>query len=275
MINQDTFYGFKGRELFYRSVEPDNAKAVVLILHGYGEHSGRYEHVLDAFESRGYAAYAPDHRGHGRSQKVFGDLEGRKKIREDVRILTQIAKQNHPGIPCVLLGHSMGGMLALFQLLAYQADYDVAILSAPAILLPDGVSPLVKALAGGIAAVAPNLPIQELDLSEATRNMEMRAKDDQDPLQYRGKARARTGHETIRAQEEIQAGLGTITLPLLVMHGTEDKVINREASEMVYRSIKSRDKTRKIWDGLYHEIMNEPEREEVFAFLFAWLEERL
>jgi alpha-beta hydrolase superfamily lysophospholipase len=275
MINQDTFYGFKGRELFYRSVEPDNAKAVVLILHGYGEHSGRYEHVLDAFESRGYAAYAPDHRGHGRSQKVFGDLEGRKKIREDVRILTQIAKQNYPGIPCVLLGHSMGGMLALFQLLAYQGDYDVAILSAPAILLPDGVSPLVKALAGGIAAVAPNLPIQELDLSEATRNMEMRAQDDQDPLQYRGKARARTGHETIRAQEEIQAGLGSITLPLLVMHGTEDKVINQEASEMVYRSIKSQDKTRKIWDGLYHEIMNEPEREEVFKYLFAWLEERL
>ena len=275
MITESTFFGYKGRELFYRCVQPDTPRAAVIVLHGYGEHSGRYLHVLEALESRGYAAFAPDHRGHGRSQKVFGDLEGRDKVREDVHILTQLARQAVPGVPVILLGHSMGGMLALYQLLAYQDDYDLAVLSGPAILLPEGVSPLVKALAGVIASVAPNLPIQELDLSEATRNMEMCAADKLDPLQYRGKARARTGNESMRAQEEIQARLGEITLPLLVMHGSDDKVIDPAATEIVFARVGSSDKTKKIWNGLYHEIFNEPEREEVFEFLFAWLEERL
>jgi alpha-beta hydrolase superfamily lysophospholipase len=275
MSIESTFYGYKGRELFYRSTVPADPKASVLILHGYGEHSGRYEHVMEAFAAEGFAAYAPDHRGHGRSQRVFGDIEGRDRVREDIRILTQTIAQNHPGLPTVLLGHSMGGMLALYQLIAYQDDYAAAIVTGPAILLPEGVSPLMKALAGVVAAVAPNLPIQELDLSEATRNMEMRAADDRDPLQYRGKARARTGSETIRAQEEIQNRLHEIGLPILIMHGLDDKVIDPAATEIVYARIGSGDKTRKLWPGLYHEILNEPEREEVFRFIFDWLDERI
>jgi acylglycerol lipase len=275
MSIESTFYGYKGRELFYRSIEPADPKGLVLILHGYGEHSGRYEHVMDAFAARDYAVYVPDHRGHGHSQRVFGDIEGRDKLREDIRILTQNIKQAHPGLPVVVLGHSVGGMLALYQLIAYQDDYDAAIVTGPAILLPEGVSPLMKTLAGLVAAIAPNLPIQELDLSEATRNMEMRADDDRDPLQYRGRARARTGNEIIHCQEEIQNRLHEIGLPILIMHGVDDKVIDPAATEIVYARIGSGDKIKKIWPGLFHEIMNEPERDEVFQFMFDWLDERL
>ena len=275
MTEESTYYGYKGRELFYRFAAPAEPEALLIIIHGYGEHSGRYEDLIQDFSSRGYAVFVPDLRGHGRSQRVFGDIEGRDKVREDIRILTQQAVQQFPGVPPVLIGHSMGGMFALYQLIAYQDDYVAAVLSGPAILLPEGVSPLVKAMAGVIAAIVPNLPIQELDLSEATRNMELRAADKLDPLQYTGKARARTGNETIRAQEEIQARLHEIGIPILLMHGADDKVIDPAATEIVYARIGSGDKTRKIWPGLYHEIFNEPEREEVYAYLFEWLTERL
>ena len=275
MVQEGIFYGYRGRELFYRYALPAEPKAAVLILHGYGEHSGRYSHVIENFAARGYAVFVPDLRGHGRNARCLGDLEGREKIREDAHILTQTINQKCPGLPVVLVGHSMGGMLALYQLLKYQDQYAAAVLSGPAILLPEGISPLIKAMAGLIARLAPKLPVQELDLSEATRNMEMRAEDDRDPLQYKGKARARTGNETIRAQQEVQDRLGEIRLPLLVMHGSDDKVIDPAATEIVYSRASSQDKTKKFWPGLYHELMNEPERDEVFAYVFDWLDSRL
>ncbi len=275
MIQEGRYFGFKERELYYRYALPAEPKASILIIHGYGEHSGRYVHVIEAFAARGYAVFVPDYRGHGRSSRTLGDLEGRNKIREDLHILTQTISQQCPGLPVVLLGHSMGGMFALYQLLKYQDQYVAAVLSAPAILLPEGISPLIKAMAGVLAGIVPKLPVQELDLSEATRNMEMRAEDEKDPLQYKGKARARTGNETILAQQEIQDRLNEISLPLLIMHGDDDKVIDPAATEIVYSRASSQDKTKKLWPGLYHELMNEPEREKVFEFIFTWLSSRL
>ncbi len=273
-IHESTYQGFKGRELFYRHVMPVEAKGIVIILHGYGEHSGRYAHVLQAFADAGFAAYVPDHRGHGHSQKVFADIEGSDLIREDVHILTQLAKQNTPGVPAVLVGHSMGGMFALFQLLDHQDEYAAVILSGPMVKMPEGISPFIKALAGIVAAVLPNLPVQDVDLSEVTRNMEMRAEDDKDPLQYHGKVRARTGSQLLKAQTEVNRRMAEVTLPLLVMHGGDDKVISTSAAEYVYEHCGSSDKTMKHWPGLYHEIFNEPEREEVFEYMFSWLNER-
>ena len=275
MVQESTYYGYEGRELFYHYAVPSDPQAVVIVVHGYGEHSGRYLHVLDAFAARGYAVFAPDHRGHGRSRRVFGDIEGCRKIREDIHILTQTAQQVCPGLPAVILGHSMGGMLALYQLLEYQREYSAVVLSGPMVMLPEGISPLMKVLAGWIAAVLPNLPVQKVDLSETTRNMEMRAADEEDPLQYRGKVRARTGHELLKAQTEVLARMGEITLPLLVMHGGEDRIIDPAAAGEVYSRIGSSDKTNKEWPGLYHELMNEPERDEVFRYIFQWLQERL
>lgn len=275
MIQEGSYFGYKGRELYYRYALPVEPKASVLILHGYGEHSGRYLRVIEAFAARGHAVFVPDHRGHGSSARTLGDLESRDKIREDIHILTQIINQQCPGLPVVLLGHSMGGMLALYQLLKYQDQYAAAVLSAPAILLPEGISPLIKAMAGILSCLAPKLPVQELDLSEATRNMEMREEDKKDPLQYKGKARARTGNETILTQQEIQDRLNEISLPLLVMHGNDDKIIDPAATEIVYSRVSSQDKTKKLWPGLYHELMNEPERDEVLGFIFTWISSRL
>ena len=275
MVRESTYFGYKGRELFYRYVLPAEPVGVVVILHGYGEHSGRYSHVLQAFADAGYAAFAPDHRGHGHSQHVFADIEGSMLLREDVHILTELARQKCSGLPAVIAGHSMGGMFALYQLLEYQGEFEAVVLSGPMVMMPEGISPLIKILAGAIAAVLPNLPIQHVDLTEVTRNMEMRAEDDKDPLQYHGKVRARTGSELLKAQTEVNRRLSEIALPLLVMHGGEDKIISTSAAEYVYDNCGSSDKTMKHWPGLYHEIFNEPEREEVFSYMFDWLKTRV
>ncbi len=274
-VRESTYQGFHGRELFYRHVMPVEKKGIVIILHGYGEHSGRYVHVLQAFADAGFAAYAPDHRGHGRSQKVFADIEGSALVREDVHILTQLARQESPGLPVVLVGHSMGGMFALYQLLEHQQDYSAVILSGPMVMMPEGINPFIKALAGLVASVLPNLPVQDVDLSEVTRNMELREEDKKDPLQYHGKVRARTGSQLLKAQAEVNRRMSEVTLPLLVMHGGDDKVISTAAAEYVYDRCGSSDKTFKHWPGLYHEIFNEPEREEVFNFMFSWLKDRV
>ncbi|MFP4152741.1 MAG: serine aminopeptidase domain-containing protein, partial [Alkalispirochaeta sp.] len=117
---------------------------------------------------------------------------------------------------------------------------------------------------------APRLPVQKLDLSAGTRDEEMNARDDADPTLYRGKVLARTGYEILRTQKEILRSLSRITIPLLLLHGGDDRIISPEASELVYRGVSSAEKERVLFPGLFHEVFNEPERDEVFARTFDW-----
>lgn len=271
-IVEDRFAGAGGRMLFVRRAIPASARGGVVLLHGYGEHGERYIETIQRLVAAGFAVYCPDHRGFGRSAATPGDVEGLSLVVEDVHRLTVEAAARHPGLPMILMGHSLGGMLVIHQLLHHQADYALAVASAPAVLPPPDTSPFVAAIAGVVAKVAPKLQVQRIDLTKATRNQAMIDRDKGDPLIYRGNVRARTGYEVLTAQRRILSSLHKITLPLLLLHGDADTIINPEASRLVYEGVASKMKHRIVFPGLYHEVFNEPERDTVFAEMLAWID---
>lgn len=274
-IVEDFYIGADGRRLFYRHITPEHPRGAVVLLHGYGEHGARYLETMVRLSDAGFAVYCPDHRGFGRNAQTPGDVESVALISKDISLLTNLAKETNPGVSMILIGHSMGGMLALNHLLDYQEDFGLAVASGPAVLPPPDTSAFIAAIAGIVARIAPRLPVQDLDLSAATRDPEMKARDEADPMQYRGKVLARTGYEVLRTQKRIQNSLSRISLPLLLLHGADDSIISPEASRLVYDGVSSAVKERIVFPGLYHEVFNEPERDTVFTRMFEWINERL
>lgn len=272
---EDFYTGNDGRRLFFRHVQPEKYRGVILLIHGYREHGGRYLETIRRFAEEGYTVFCPDLRGFGRSEATAGDIESIESVSKDIATLTTLAKRSCPGDPMIIVGHSLGGLLALYQLLHHHDEFDLAVLSGPAVLPPPGTNAILTAVAGLVARLSPKLPIQELDLSAATRDPAMIARDDADTTLYRGRVRARTGNEILKAQRFVQRRMGEITLPVLVLHGGDDRIIDPKASEIVYEGIRSTNKRRDVFPGLYHEVFNEPERDEVFMTVFSWIEKTL
>jgi alpha-beta hydrolase superfamily lysophospholipase len=275
MIREDTFAGADGRELFYRCSSVDDPRAVIIVIHGFGEHSGRYLEAMDRFAGARFACYVMDVRGFGRSAEVLGHMEDLELVRRDIRIFTQTVRETYSGIPVVLLGHSMGGLLALRQVLYHRDDYDLAITSGPALLPPENTSKLLIWLSRFLATVTPLLPVSGLEEDTETRNEELRERDKHDELNWDGGFRAKTGYELLKAQMEVVRRLGEIDLPLLALHGGDDLIMSPRATDVLVESVSSGDTTKIVFPGLYHEVLNEPERDEVFARIFAWLEDRI
>lgn len=275
MIEEHEYEGFAGRHLFYRNETPESPRATLVLIHGFGEHSGRYAEAIGRFANHGLATWASDLRGFGRSAKLIGHMEGLANVAEDLRMFTALARAAHPELPLILLGHSLGGLLALNQLVRHQDDYDLAITSGPALLPPENASGFVIAMAKVLARVAPRLALSPLEQGAETRNEEVRARDREDPLIYRGGFRARTGYELIQTQLFVRERLHTIQLPFLALHGGGDLIISPRATEILCDEISSEDRTKHVFPGLYHEIMNEPERDEVFRYMFDWIDARL
>ena len=274
-IVEDFYTGSDGRRLFFRHVQPDGYRGVIMLLHGYRDHGGRYLETMRRFAERGYAVFCPDHRGFGRSEEIAGDIENIDTVSGDIAILTALGKKTCPGDPTILVGHSLGGLLALYQLLHHHDEFDAAVLSGPAVLPPPGTNALLSIIAGFVARLAPLLPVQKIDLSGATRDDAMIARDNTDTTLYRGRIRARTGNEVLKTQRRVLDSIDRISLPILLLHGCDDRIIDPEASRIVYEGVRSEIKERIVFPGLYHEVFNEPERNEVFEAVFSWIEKTL
>jgi acylglycerol lipase len=271
---EDTFAGAGGRLIFWRAWLPDSAPGgVVVIAHGVSEHSGRYTHVGEWLAGAGYATYALDHRGHGRSHGSRAMLERLDRAVADLDTIIGVARGRHDGAPVFLLGHSMGGAVAL----QYALDHDGLaglVLSGPAAAL-ETASPVTRAIARVLSAVTPSLGVFALDSADISRDAAVVRDYDSDPLVHRGKVPARTVAELAAAIVRFPSRLGGLTVPVLVMHGGDDRLVPVAAATMVHERAGSPDKTLKVYDGLYHEILNEPEREAVMDDLVAWLDARV
>lgn len=270
------FVGEKGVSIFYRVWEPDAGapKAVILLAHGYAEHAGRYRLLAEYLTGRGYGIYAPDHRAHGRSSGTKALIENVDDILRDLHTLAQRSRIEHPGKKVIILGHSMGGTLAVMYAHAYPQETDGCVVSGAGLMAGTGISPFMKAIARGIAVVAPALPLQELKSDWLSHDPAIVRDYDTDPLNYRGKIMARTGSELLRSADYTLAHLNTVYAPVLCMHGGDDQLADPAASHILYANISSQDKTLKIFDGLYHEIYNEYEKHTVYALVADWLDQR-
>lgn len=265
-----------GAGLFWKAWPADEEpKAVVLIAHGFAEHLGRYEHVAAALNRAGYAVFAVDHWGHGRSDGVPGFVPAFSVYLDGMDVLLARAKETYPGLPRFLVGHSMGGLIAASFLVERQHEFAGAVLSGPAVRPNEAPSPALIAISRLMSALAPTLGVVALDASLVSRDPKVVAGYRADPLVYKGKIGARLGAEFFDAMRRIEAEAGRIHLPILLLHGERDGLITPEGSKFLNERIGSADRTLKIYQDCYHEIFNEPEKERVIADMIAWLDARL
>lgn len=251
---------------------PRPARAVVMLIHGYAEHLGRYEHVAARLTAAGYAVYALDHWGHGTSDGVPGFVPAFSVYLDGVAALLARVRADHPLAPRFLLGHSMGGLIAASFLLRHQQEFVGAVLSGPAITAAEPPSAATLLLARILSTLAPRVGVIQLDATQVSRDANVVAAYLADPLVYKGRVGARLGAQMLAAMDDVQANASRITLPLLLMHGQRDGLAAPAGSQFLYDRAASSDKTLKLYEGLYHEIFNEPEKQAVLDDLVAWLD---
>lgn len=265
-----------GLSLYKNEWLVEEPRAIILLVHGLGEHSGRYEYYQLAkdLNRAGYSVTSFDHRGGGRSEGLVAHIDRFTQLTEDLALVANAEKPD--GMPFILLSHSLGGLIAARYLIDHKDHpFDMAIFSAPAVKADDSMAPLLRKIAPIVSKFFPKLPAAKLAQNMISKDPKVRERYQSDPLIYKGKVRARKGYETLKSMEYIADKFDVIDLPILVMHGADDKITDPIGSQMLYDGISSSDKTLKYFDGLYHEIFNEPERDEVIRYAIDWIGKRL
>jgi len=262
--------------LYRQSWRPDaEPRAAILLVHGLGEHSGRYAHVARACNEHGFAVYAIDHYGHGKSDGQPGFVERFSVYLDGVRALLEHLREQETGAPVFLLGHSMGGLIAAATLCREQADFRACVLSGPAFRTDAEPSAVLRWLNRLLSWLAPTAPMVGLDPGGVSRDPEVVKAYVRDPLVFHGKLSARLIAEMMAAMGDTLECARAIELPILVLHGEEDRLTSPQGSAEFCARVASRDKTLKTYPGLYHEIFNEPEKDAVLADMIDWLEAHL
>lgn len=272
---QGTFRGSDGTQRYQQSWRPELPKAGVVIVHGYAEHSGRYADFATYLAKQNIAVYAFDLRGHGRSEGERGYVNSLGNASADLEIFLEAVREKADH-PLFLLGHSMGGAIAV--LFALQLDEQPGtllqglILSGP--FLKVGLVALLVRPLLLLSTFAPQMPTIRLDSTAISRDAKVVQRYQHDPLVYHDRLPAQTVVALLQATQQIQTQQQRIHLPLLILHGTADRLAMVTGSELLYAQAQSHDKTLKRYAGLYHEVLNESDPQ-VLEDLLAWLNKRL
>jgi acylglycerol lipase len=270
------FKGFKNFALYYQCWLPDKSlKAVLLVAHGLAEHSGRYKNLVNYFVPKGYAVYAFDYRGHGKSDGMRCYVDRFSDYLTDLKIFFDKVRKEHRDAKIFLVGHSMGATIAVPYAVEHQQELAGVITSAPSLVASPTVSPALLAIAGVVSALLPKMGVTVLDASTISQDRAVVDAYVNDPLVFRGKIPARTGAELARMWRTLPEEMSKIKLPILIMQGTDDQLANPASSKLLYERVGSKDKTLKLYKGFYHEIFNEPEHKKVMADVEAWLKKHL
>ena len=277
--HQDGFFeGANGVKTYHQCWLPETEPtAVLLIVHGLAEHSGRYIHIVNHFVPLGYAVYTLDHFGHGRSEGTRSFVEQFEDYTQPLKTYYDMVCEAQPSKPIVLVGHSMGGLISSRYLLDHQADFVGAVLSGPAIKVPNHPSKFLIFIINIVSILFPKLGVRQLESDVDCSDPNVTAARAIDPLSYQGKVTARLGSEINKASLHVQAHAGNITLPLLILQGGADATVEPAGTQLLYDTAGSSDKTLKVYEGYYHEVFNEPElrRNIVLNDMQTWLEAHL
>ena len=268
---EGTFTGHGGLQLYAQCWRPEGeAKATLAIVHGFGEHSGRYGNVVNWFVPKGYAAYAFDLRGFGRSPGQRGHINSFAEFRQDVKAFLQWVQSQQPGKPLFLLGHSLGGLIVLDYVLHYADGLAGVIASGP--LLDSHLFPLLVALAKVLARVWPRFTLDsKLDATALSRDAAVVQAYASDPLVH-SLGTPRLGTELLKTIEWTQAHAADMKVPCLIVHGGGDRLIPPEGGRIFFEKMTLADKERHEYEGYYHEVYNDVGKERVLADVQAWVE---
>ncbi|MEL7561860.1 lysophospholipase [Dehalogenimonas sp. 4OHTPN] len=263
----------KGQALYYQAWLPDSRfKAVVVLVHGLADHSGRYNNVIDYLVPKGYSVWSYDQRGHGKSPGKrcyidrFADLTG------DLSRFVDFVRQENPSLPLFIIGHSLGALEAAFYSTCHPTWVTGAVLSGLVLKAGESITKRTLKLVKTLSVIIPRLGVRQLECAGISRDENVVKNYIGDPLVFTGKIPARTGAEMLDAMSNVQALSAKIKLPVLLMHGASDRLAEPSGSQLFYNSIASTDKELHFFPGCYHEIFNEPCHDFVLGTMIRWLD---
>ena len=255
----------------WRSSGPTHA--VVVIIPGFNSHSGYYQWTAERLVDRGFSAFAIDLRGRGNSDGERFYVESFADYVSDVATLVALVKSREPGLPLFMLGHSAGGVVACLYALDHQAELKGLICESFAHELP--APDFALAVLKGLSHIAPHARVLHLKNEDFSRDPKVVQAMNDDPLIAHETQPTRTLAALVRADDELKKGFSRITLPLLIVHGTADKAAKPSGSEHFYEKAGSADKTLKLYEGAYHDLLNDRGREQVMTDIARWIDAHL
>jgi acylglycerol lipase len=266
------FTGRNNYTLYRQAWLPDGIPvAVLIVVHGIAEHSGRYSNLVDYFVPKGYAIYSFDLRGHGKSEGKRSYVERFSYYLDDLRTFCNIVSEENKNVKTFLVGHSMGSTIAIAYAIEHQSELSGLIVSGTTLKAGASISKASIFMAKILSVLTPKIGVTALDSAGISRDKAVVEAYVNDPLNYTGKLSARVGAELLKMMEKLQSEISKLSLPILVMHGTADRISDPSSSQMVFDVAGSKDKTLKLYEGFYHEIFNDPDRQQVFSDMGDWL----
>jgi alpha-beta hydrolase superfamily lysophospholipase len=270
-MKESTFEGRGGLKIFTRSWQPDGkARGVVVIVPGFNSHGGQYLWVGEQFAAKKLAAYAIDLRGCGRSEGERYYAEKIDDYTDDVATLIRTAKSENPGLPVFLLGHSAGGVVSCIYTLDHQSEIEGLVCESFAYDLP--VPDLVLSFIKGLSSITKHTHVFPLKNEVFSRDPQVVEAMNTDPLIQGESQPVQTSVVMIDAASRLNEEFPLIKLPVLILHGTEDKATNPSGSQFFYDNAGSTDKTLKLYDDHYHDLLNDVDKEVVMADINDWID---
>lgn len=262
-----------GVRLFEQSWQPaSGSKATLVIMHGLKDHSSRYATLAEELVTRGYSVYAFDLRGHGYSEGRRVWVDTFAQLVNDLDLFVGQVRKREPGKPLFVFGHSMGGAIATTFVLSRKPEVAGLVLSGAALQITADVTPFKLKATRWLGRSNPRLAVFKLPDEDFSRDAKRVAELRDDPAVYHGAAPARVAAEVLSAIDNIQQHMEELTVPLLALHGTADKLTNPDGSKALVARARSADKTLKLYPGVYHDLLHEPEQEQIRADIAAWLD---
>lgn len=278
MKHEEGFLNENGdHEIYYQCWLPEGrAKAVLLLVHGLAEHCGRYMNLVNRFVPLGYGAYGFDLPGHGKSHGKRVYVNRFEDYTRTLATFLDKVRSLHKELPLFLVGHSMGSLVSAVFLANGQEGLAGAVLSGSgAVKVPDSISSATIFAGRVFSVLMPKIGLIGLDVNGVSRDPSVVRAYVEDPLVYTGKTTARLAAEILKAMQRFPEEAARITLPILLLQGGADRLVDPVGARMLFDGVRSQDKTLKVYEGLYHEIYNEPEHDEVLADVEGWLEKHL
>ncbi len=263
-------------ELFYQYWLPKGTpRAALVVAHGVAEHSGRYMNLVNNLVPQGYAVYSLDHLGHGRSTGKRVYVNRFHDYVDGLDLYMDRVREWQPDLPIFLVGHSMGGLISTAFLLEHQAKLSGAILSGPGVKIPDTISQATIMAARFFSFLFPKMGIQQIEAKGISQDPAVVKAYEDDPLVFSGKITARLGAELLNTCGHVMENAGDITLPILILQGTADTIVDPTGAQNLYEKVESSDKTLTFYQDFFHEIFNEPDHKRVFEDVHTWLKARI
>lgn len=264
----------KGIRIYYHKQIPPDARGLIMISHGFGEHYGLYEEFIDFLVENGYGVCAYDHRAHGRSEEERGHIDRFEFFIEDMAVVVRRLKQEHQDLPLFMFGHSMGALIAFNYGIQHPEGIRGQVFTGSAVGRPVGTGFIPGRLFTLFKRYFARVKIYSVFARKGTRNKGFSGKLKDDPYMLKYQTVGLVCEFLYRGIAVAKGNASGYRLPVLFLHGKADRIIPYSASVEIFKQITSEDKTLKLYEGLYHELVREPEREEVWQDILVWLELR-